>query len=248
MRHVAFRVADQGLDERPVLRVVEIRSRPARGGAIPAERNEVRREELLALPAPHEEPDVRVAPALVRAVAIEVAAAGARQVADRQDGLRELPPDGPPGALDHRDQRLETPPYVARRVTRHHPQVGRLVEVHPAEQLARRGRAHAPPEPQRRGSHDGRARRHRVPRAGGRVGERSRANGERGDDRREGERSGAHGGTCPTDTTPETKWPNSSRRPARAEAHRRRDARSEAAWAILCAPWPQTASFPRDFQ
>ncbi len=131
----------------------------------------------------NEEADVRVAPALVRPMLVDLAAAFPREVADRSDRVGELPPERAGGPVDHPDERLEAPPDVARDVGGHDPQVAGLVEARAPDEAPLGGRPDAPAEAQgsgpgagdpRRGGVPGRAPRHDA----GRKAEGSRERGE----------------------------------------------------------------------
>ena len=188
--HVRLGIGHERGDERPVLRVVEVRAGPARRGAVAAELDEVGGQELAPARALDEEADVRVAPALVRPMVVDVTASLARQVTHGGDRVGELAPHLARGAVDHRHERLEPPAYVAARVRRDDAQVRRLLEVRSAEEVPLGRRADASPEAERGGSHRADPRRRPVPDGRSRKGAR-RERQRRGEDRK-GEGYGAH--------------------------------------------------------
>ncbi len=160
--HVGRLVSYQGSHERPVFRIIEVRPRPADRRPVSTELNEVGRKKLTAIRSVNEETDIGVAPAFVRAVSLDSAAALAREMAHRGDGFRELPTNRARGAIDHRHEWLEAPAYVALRVGRDDPQVGGFFEVHPSGEVSLRGRAKTPTKPEGR-STQGCLRRGRMP-------------------------------------------------------------------------------------
>jgi hypothetical protein len=84
----------------------------------------------------NEKAKVGIAPAFVRAVALDSAAALAREMAYGGDGFWKLPTNRAGGTIDHRHQWLEAPAYVTLRVGRYDPQVCRLFEMHPSSEVS----------------------------------------------------------------------------------------------------------------
>ena len=94
------RIVDQRFDERPVARVVEERAGQTRGVAGGREGHELARQERLLGGIAQVKADVRVAPALVRVVAVELPSPPSREIADAQHGVGKVARHAPGGAIE----------------------------------------------------------------------------------------------------------------------------------------------------